>query len=514
MIPENPAIPPVTRPLSPETLVDGPWFERVKEAYAGRKGGRTPRWVFPVIGLVIAGVLFSLGGRWRTVAYFGAGLVMMMAVLEVANPKAAAAVHGGLAKFGLGLGKIIGWVFLVPAYLIVGPCARLLTRVIGGDPLALRAGMNPSFWAWADSEKRRVRQSTRMFCAERITGGRNWLAALFVMLLIGFVLGELVLRFYFGYHNPLLYQNDSQCGFRLSPHQDLITPRGRVQINNFSMRYSRDVTKEKPAGVFRILMIGDSTLFGGEYLTNEQTYASLVEQRLNSRYGAGGKKFEVFPISTNGWGPLHQLGWVEKNGTFSSDLTMVTTPAADIDRAKYLLESTRYMAVKPTLAWETVGTWGSWWARNKLGTRDGNYFQDYNEGLMQLHEGVRAFVDLGKLVRKTCPEVIFESLPQVEGYGQTALEGALHEGSRYKFLFDMLLPELRAAGFDMAYPVELFKGKGPKEDLFHDGAHLEWKGHDMYADYLISRILTTSPGFRKYAGLPQSAPAAAAPAQP
>jgi hypothetical protein len=383
-----------------------------------------------------------------------------------------------------------------------------LTRVLGGDPLALRAGGNPSFWTWGDLGDRRDRQSSRMFCTERLSTGRNWLAALLVLGVIGFIAGELVLRFYFGYHNPLLYQNDSHAGFRIQPNQDIVTPRGRVQINNFSMRYHRDVTQEKPAGVFRILMIGDSTLFGGEYLTNEQTYAGLVESRLNQRYGGSGRSYEVLPIGTNAWGPLHQLGWVEKYGTFHSDLTMVTTPAGDIERPKYLVDGTRYMVRKPVLAWETIGTWGCWYGHRKIGVGNHGPFVSEEETLMQHELGVRAFVDLGKLIKKSCPEVLFESLPQMT-WGQVSLEGRLEEGSQFKVCFDRLLPEMRAAGFDVGYPIELFKGKGTQKEIYHDEAHLEVKGHAIYADYLISRILAMSPGFRKYAGLPEPASALA-----
>jgi hypothetical protein len=436
-----------------------------------------------------------------------------MAILEWVNPKAGRVIHGGLAKFGYGLGRIIGWIFLVPAYCIAGPVARLLTRVMGGDPLALRAGNNPSFWAWADSEKRRGGQASRMFCAERISTGRNWLGALLVLGVIGFVLGELVLRFYFGFHNPVLYQNDSHCGYRVKPGQDIATGRGRVQINNYSMRYHSDVKPQKPAGVFRVLLIGDSTLYGGEYLTNEETYAGLIEERLNKRYGAGGRHYEVLPIGTNAWGPLHQLGWVEKFGTFGSDLTMVTTPAADIDRAKHLLDSTRFMAAKPVLAWQTVATWECWSWRRKLGTTNNDFYQNDAEGMLQLQTGVQAFVNLGKLIRKTCPEVMFETLPQMT-YGQVAVEGRVEKGSSFERLYGMLLPALREAGFDMVYPINLFKGMGNVEKLFHDEAHLDVKGHDIYADYLISRFVAASPGFRKYAGLPELVPAGETTVQP
>jgi hypothetical protein len=160
-----------------------------------------------------------------------------------------------------------------------------------------------------------------------------------------------------------------------------------------------------------------------------------------------------------------------------------------------------------------MGTWGCWFGHRRLGDMNGNSFATHEESMNQIRAGIQAFVDLGKLVRKSCPEVIFESLPQMAA-GQVATEGRLEEGSQFKFLFDLLLPEMRAAGFDIGYPMELFKGKGTKKELYHDGAHLEVKGHDIYADYLISRVLAVSAGFRKYAGLPDAAGALAASSAP
>jgi hypothetical protein len=108
---------------------------------------------------------------------------------------------------------------------------------------------------------------------------------------------------------------------------------------------------------------------------------------------------------------------------------------------------------------------------------------------------------------------MFETLPQMT-YGQVAVEGRVEKGSSFERLYGMLLPALREAGFDMVYPINLFKGMGNVEKLFHDEAHLDVKGHDIYADYLISRFVAASPGFRKYAGLPELVPAGETTVQP
>lgn len=500
--------------LSPETLVDGPWFENVKRAYEVRtKPSHPPKWLVPVIGFSIAGLLWLIG--WRKTAIVGGSIVALMTVLEFAAPAVAKKVQKGLAVFGAWAGQAIGWLLLCPMFLIVGPLSRVFTRVMGADPLGRRMANAPSYWHFGAEEKQRTKKTGSMFCVERRTAsGKNWLGALTLLAVLGVIAAELVFRFWFGFHNPLLYMHDTDCGYRLRPGQDIRTGRGEVQVNNYSMRYHRDVTPEKPAGVFRILVLSDSTGFGGEYHTNGETYCGLMESRLNAKYP--GKSFEVLPVTVNGWGPHHALGYVRKYGVFNADLTLVAIPAGDIDRPLTLMSGTRYLAAKPSFAWETVAAMACQMVKERIAMGGRDYVHDDAEAYRQHEAGARAFLDLGLLIQeKGCREVIYETPPQ-ETYGQSALSGKIDKEGKFYTYYERIRPKLESAGFVMEYPQTLFAGQGTleKNDIFadggRDGGHYAAKGHDQYANYLLKQLAARSPAFRRYAGLPEPA----APHQP
>ena len=497
--------------LSPETLQDGPWFEGVRKAYEVRtQPSHPPKWLVPVIGFGIAGILWLLGHHKTAIA--GGSIVAVMTLLEFVHPPTARKVQKGLAVFGARAGQAIGWLLLAPLFLIVGPLSRLFTRVMGADPLGRRLAGATSYWHFAADEQSRTRKTGSMFCVERrAAGGRNWLGALLLLGMIGLVAGELIFRCWFGFHNPLLYMQDSQCGYRLRPDQDIRTGRGAVQVNNFSMRYARDISAEKPDGVFRILILSDSTGFGGEYHTNEQTYAGLMESRLNARDAGGSRRFEVLPVCVNGWGPRHALGYVNKYGIFSADLVLVTMSAGNIDRPLTQMSGTRYLAAKPRFAWETVIVMLCDEVRRRIATGGQDYIHDEEE-VFQLHEeGAKAFLDLGQAVRaKGCKEVYFEAPPQL-CYDQDAFAATVAKEGKFYTYYQRTRAKLEPAGFVMEYPQSLLKGRGTRSDndIFSKGGedegHYSARGHSIYADYLIGQLAARSASYRKYAGLPEPA---------
>jgi hypothetical protein len=390
-------------------------------------------------------------------------------------------------------------------FLIVGPLSRVFTRVMGADPLGRRMASAPSYWHFGAPEKVRTAKTGRMFCVERrIAVGRNWLGALLLLSVIGVVAAEIVLRSWFGFHNPLLYQNDADSGYRLRPNQQIVTGRGKVTINNKAMRYPRDIEDAKPAGGFRIFLIGDSTLFGGEDLSDEQTYAAITEVILNRKYP--GKQIEVLPLGTNGWGPHHTLGSVKRNGTYGADLSIIAMSAGNSDRPRYLADSQRYLVAPPKLALQTVFAKIGWDTLRYCATGGTN---DYNQSVTQtertLETGEEAFVQTAREILKTCPECMAEAIPQI-CYGMNGLEGTFEmvESQCALRSFLKIEPQLQAMGVPMRYPKNLFVGKGTVDELWRkkDWAHLGVKGHQLFAEYLAGRIQEFSKGFRSHVGLP------------
>ena len=158
----------------------------------------------------------------------------------------------------------------------------------------------PSYWQPAAPERKRAKYYQRLFTVEPARQESHSLAwtigiLAFVLLLAGS--SELILRA-MGFGNPIVYRVDPRVGYYPAPNQDVHRYGGRIHINAFGMR-SRDVTAAKPAGTFRILMLGDSTLYGGSYIDQSQMYATRLEALLNQ------KPQRVAIFAAAGGSPLH-----------------------------------------------------------------------------------------------------------------------------------------------------------------------------------------------------------------
>lgn len=79
-----------------------------------------------------------------------------------------------------------------------------------------------------------------------------------------------------------------------------------VRINSRGLR-DREIPYRKPAGVYRILVLGDSQTFGYG-VRAEETYAKVLEQRLRSR------RVETINTGVPGSGTAHQLHFLETEG--------------------------------------------------------------------------------------------------------------------------------------------------------------------------------------------------------
>lgn len=120
--------------------------------------------------------------------------------------------------------------------------------------------------------------------------------------------------------------------------------------NNYGM-IDTNVTLEKPADVYRILILGDSMAQGWE-VPMPRVYPTLLEQALNA---AAGRRIEVINLSKHGFGTDRQifmytvLGW-----QFNADLVILSMYTGnDISDNQYELETLKY-GVPPRRAFFTL----------------------------------------------------------------------------------------------------------------------------------------------------------------
>lgn len=470
------------------------WFPKPKAAaHAGVLGTLARTAIGGAAGLA----LFLLGHR--TIAIVAWAVAGVVGVASLASPAARDAIARGLAWVGRAAGSAVGAVLLTLVYFLVLTPARIVKRLSGHDDLRLRDERLPSYYEPCDTAARKVRHARAMFATEALRPRRRGFVAALAAAAALLGLAEIVLRTQGFGPGAVLYTADARAGYYPTPNQKLDRYGGRVLVNSLGMR-APDYPLEKPAGKFRILMLGDSTLWGGSYVDQDQLYARILDRKLDEH--TGGDHVEVLNMGVNGWGPFHERGYVEAFGTFGADLVMVCLPHDDVDRDRYTLISLPYFVEghPPRFALEEVMMHTMWRYRRGRITLDAAWREQ------QRDLGIREYDRLAQLLLHGDPggervgppprteiggaEVFFEILPS-RGVGL----GVEQPSGVERDVVTRLGELLTARGVPVHYPAGLFRGRGAAGDLYHDEVHLHWQGHAVYAGFLFDQITKTSARF-------------------
>lgn len=136
---------------------------------------------------------------------------------------------------------------------------------------------------------------------------------------------EISLRLIFGLGSPLLYQQDVACGYLPQPDQNINRFFAHNQINHFSMR-SPDIDVHRAAGHERVLLLGDSVLYGTTYVDQSAIFSSLLANLLPS---IEHKPVDVLNASAGGWGIANEVGYLTTRGTFDANLVLIVLNTTD-----------------------------------------------------------------------------------------------------------------------------------------------------------------------------------------
>lgn len=467
-------------PLCPEKLQSETWHVRPAPP---RPPLVSRRWLEILIPAVAAATLFVFGAK--IMAWVVIGIAATFLGIRLIRPDWGRRLEHGIAAFAEQVANYISWILLAPFFFVGLTLAQIGQRLSRRDPLLLRQTDLPSFWLPCDSEARRQSFVRAMFCTERNRGGGLSLASLVFFGLVFFATAEIGLRIY-GFGDPLLYQQDPEVGFYFRPNQDVRYPGRTIQINRYGMR-SPDFPEPKPADEYRILMLGDSTL-AGTRVGNRELYSSHLETKLNEN--SSGKKFRVLNAGVNAWGPLHMLAYVQKYGSFESDLGMILGPVQDVFRPKYGLGRLSFTPSSgpPRLALEQIMFDLLWRYREAgLGRPDWNHGPNTEK---QTIEGMEGYVQLGKFLQEAGAQVYFEFLPgSAETLGREADVGS-------QDLFLRMAGRLREAGMEAHLTGSIFEDEKQKEDIYYDGFHFGRLGHLRYAEHLYRQLRERVPTVR------------------
>ena len=124
----------------------------------------------------------------------------------------------------------------------------------------------------------------------------------------------------------LLYRADPEIEYLPQPNQAVVVRNIDMRTNAWGMR-SDPVEAVRPADAFRVMVIGDSVVFG---FTNTRQ-ASLATSRLSQMKTEDGRRLEVLNVSASSWGPGNMLAWLDKFGTLETDAIVLVLSTHDLE---------------------------------------------------------------------------------------------------------------------------------------------------------------------------------------
>ncbi len=120
--------------------------------------------------------------------------------------------------------------------------------------------------------------------------------------------------------NNMYFDPDPHTGYRLRPSSSGVYHKGIPAVANEHGHRDDPVTIEKPQGVFRILVLGDSFTAGAN-VEQDEAYPQVLEAFLNE---SGSRRVEVVDSGVGGWSPFQYAQYYEHYGwKFEPDMVVV-----------------------------------------------------------------------------------------------------------------------------------------------------------------------------------------------
>lgn len=151
--------------------------------------------------------------------------------------------------------------------------------------------------------------------------------AIVLLLLAAFAIsGEVVCRFAIGLGDPPLYQAISGVDYDLQPSKTYSRFHNRFAVNRYSMRSDDFPPQKSSPNELRVLVVGDSVVYGGVLIDQSEIDTEIVKRSLHEQLH---RPVVVGNISAKGWGPPSELAYLKQNGTFDADIVILELSSHD-----------------------------------------------------------------------------------------------------------------------------------------------------------------------------------------
>lgn len=171
------------------------------------------------------------------------------------------------------------------------------------------------------------------------------------LLVLGFIASEFFCRFVIGLGDPPLYQTDTRMEYLLKPSKTYLRFHHRFAVNRYSMRSDDFPPDKSSSDELRVLVIGDSVVYGGVLLDQDNIDTEILKRSLQRRLA---RSVVVGNASAKSWGPPNELAYLERYGTLDADVVILELSSHDYADAPTFIPvvgiSADYPNKKPRLA--------------------------------------------------------------------------------------------------------------------------------------------------------------------
>jgi hypothetical protein len=295
-----------------------------------------------------------------------------------------------------------------------------------------------------------------------------------VVLLIAAVLlvlasTELVLR-WIDVADPPTFQANALFGYLMRPNQSASTRGHRFRINNVGLR-GADVNARQ-LGERRVAFIGDSITYAGGKVPDADLFATRVSETLSALRR---ERVTAINISAPGWGIQNMAAFIGATGVFEADVVVWVIPSTDFRRRMTFLHDYAYPQTRPSsrLLYAAI----SWMAAAHNRDRRERTPEEYSAvpGADVLEANLATLDAALRALRVLDLPLIVAVLADSAGYRDLA-----KDVGRFKSVADA-----NGAAFVDLEPTFGMQNDAP---LFHDGVHLNSRGHELVTHALVTTV--------------------------
>ncbi len=157
--------------------------------------------------------------------------------------------------------------------------------------------------------------------------GKIWLTIGLVAACVS--ISESALRYFCGLGNPVTVSTDKNCEYIITPNQHKLRFGKHIDINEFGMR-SGPIHTRRPEEL-RILLVGDSVLYGTSRVGQEQIFTGLLERDLPTKLH---RPVEILNASASAWAISNEVDYIRSRGIFGAGLVLLVLNSADLSQPR------------------------------------------------------------------------------------------------------------------------------------------------------------------------------------